>query len=224
MGRRDGSLFVHLQGALVVRRIGASPFRVARLAPLDGASEPAYDLTRAVRRAITVGPLVTQVRGVRMDRSAVRNPSIRAKWIWCAVAVWFAQLPATAFAQSPCPGIHVDVPNIANNKGGVACALFSAEEGFPHQFMRFAERIVMTKVRGEEAGCDFVDVKPGTYALAVIHDENLNGELDTNALGAPSEGYGFSSGAEAVLSAPSFSDADFRYGGQRMDLTITLDY
>ena len=82
----------------------------------------------------------------------------------------------------------------------------------------------MTKVRGEEADCDFLNVKPGTYALAVIHDENLNGELDTNFLGSPSEGYGFSSGAEAAFSAPSFSDASFQYDGQTRNLTVTLKY
>jgi uncharacterized protein (DUF2141 family) len=42
----------------------------------------------------------------------------------------------------------------------------------------------------------------------VIHDENRNGELDTNMFAYP-EGYGFSSGAKVTMSAPSFSDAVF---------------
>lgn len=146
-----------------------------------------------------------------------------ASLVGCGVFALSVVSP-TVSAQSPCPGIHVDVPNIANSDGAVACALFSSPEGFPDQFMRFAERIVMTRVRGEEAGCDFLDVEPGSYALAVIHDANLNGELDTNLLGMPSEGYGFSSGAEAAFSAPSFSDARFQYDGQRLDLTIMLNY
>jgi uncharacterized protein (DUF2141 family) len=37
----------------------------------------------------------------------------------------------------------------------------------------------------------FSDIKPGNYAIAVIHDENRNGELDTNMFGIPKEGYGF---------------------------------
>jgi uncharacterized protein (DUF2141 family) len=59
--------------------------------------------------------------------------------------------------------------------------------------------------------CDFEfsDIKPGNYAIAVIHDENRNGELDTNMFGIPKEGYGFSSGAKVTMSAPSFSDAVF---------------
>jgi uncharacterized protein (DUF2141 family) len=79
-------------------------------------------------------------------------------------------------------------------------------------------------VRNTVARCDFEDIPPGTYALAVIHDENMNGKLDTNWLGIPTEGYGFSNDAKALLSAPSFSDASFQYDGGTLDLTISLDY
>lgn len=36
------------------------------------------------------------------------------------------------------------------------------------------------------------NVKPGSYAIAVFHDVNGNGELDRNFIGLPSEPYGFS--------------------------------
>jgi uncharacterized protein (DUF2141 family) len=59
----------------------------------------------------------------------------------------------------------------------------------------------------EEATCPYKDrapakagvvelrvrnVKPGTYAIAVFHDANGNGQLDRSFLGLPSEPYGFS--------------------------------
>lgn len=141
----------------------------------------------------------------------------------CAVLV-FANLPALSFAQPPCSGIHVKVLDIRNSTGAVACALFEAPEGFPTEFLRFATDIVMTKVRDTQARCDFLDIPPGTYALAVIHDENMDGKLGTNWLGIPREGYGFSSDAKASMSAPSFEAASFPYGGQNLDLTIELNY
>lgn len=52
----------------------------------------------------------------------------------------------------------------------------------------------------------------------------MNGKLDTNALGIPTEGYGFSNDAKGWLSAPSFSAASFLYDGQNLDMTITLHY
>jgi uncharacterized protein (DUF2141 family) len=149
---------------------------------------------------------------------------IRVLSLVLCVGLVFANLPVIALAQSSCPGIHVEILNIRNNAGAVACAFFSEAEGFPAKFLRFADKIVLTKVEGRKARCDFAGIKPGTYAIAVIHDENLNGELDTNFLGVPTEGYGFSSGAKAAFSAPSFSDAKVSYDGQTLDLTISLNY
>jgi uncharacterized protein (DUF2141 family) len=83
---------------------------------------------------------------------------------------------------------------------------------------------MVIKVQNTQARCDFEDIPPGTYALVVIHDENMNGKLDTNLLGIPTEGYGFSNDAKALLGAPSFSPAGFQYNGETLDLTISLHY
>jgi uncharacterized protein (DUF2141 family) len=140
----------------------------------------------------------------------------------CAALV-FANLPAIALAQS-CTGIHLKILNIRNSTGAVACALFESPVGFPAEFLHFATNIMVIKIRDTQARCDFEDIAPGTYALAIIHDENMNGELDTNWLGVPTEGYGFSNNAKALLGAPSFSAASFPYDGRNLDLTITLNY
>jgi len=136
----------------------------------------------------------------------------------------FATLPAVALAQSPCPGIHVKILDIRNSTGAVACALFESTEGFPTEYLHFATNIMVIKVRDKQARCDFEDIPPGTYALAIVHDENMNGKLDTNVLGIPKEGYGFSNDAKALLGAPSFSAASFPYNGENLDLTIDLNY
>jgi len=83
---------------------------------------------------------------------------------------------------------------------------------------------MVIKIRKTQARCDFEDVPPGTYALAVIHDENMNGKLETNWLGIPKEGYGFSNDAKGILGAPSFAAASFRYDGRSLDLTMSLHY
>ena len=141
----------------------------------------------------------------------------------CAVSM-LASFPASLFAQSSCPGIQVNILDIRNSAGSVACALFEAPEGFPERFLEFATNITMIKIQDTQARCNFFDIPPGTYALAVIHDENMNGELDTNWLGVPVEGYGFSNDVTASLSAPSFDAARFAYDGLNLDMTITLNY
>jgi uncharacterized protein (DUF2141 family) len=136
----------------------------------------------------------------------------------------FANLPALVFAQSPCPGIHVKILNIRNSTETVACALFESPEGFPDEYLHFATNIMIIKIRKSQARCDFEDIPPGTYAMAVVHDENMNGKLDANWMGIPKEGYGFSNNAKALLSTPSFTKASFTYDGQNVDLTMSLHY
>ncbi len=141
-----------------------------------------------------------------------------------SAALVLAGIPASVPAQSSCPGIHVKIMNIRNSTGAVACALFESPAGFPDEFMQFATNITMIKIRDTQARCNFLDIPVGRYALAVVHDENLDGKLGTNWMGMPTEGYAFSNGAEAGISAPSFEAASFKYDGENLDMTISLDY
>lgn len=83
---------------------------------------------------------------------------------------------------------------------------------------------MVLKIQEAQARCDFENIPTGTYAIAVIHDENMNGKLDANWLGIPKEGYGFSNTAKGVASAPLFSAASFPYDGQNLELTVSLNY
>jgi uncharacterized protein (DUF2141 family) len=142
----------------------------------------------------------------------------------CLAALLFANLPAPSFAQSACTGIHVKILNIKNSIGTIACALFESPDGFPKEYLHFARNVVVIRIRDAEADCNFVDIPRGTYAMAVVHDENMNGKLDTNLLGIPKEGYGFSNDAKGRFAAPLFSQASFTYDGRNADLTMRLRY
>ena len=150
---------------------------------------------------------------------------MRVRHVALFVVLVFTNLTSVAFAQSSsCPGIHVKVMDIRNSTGTVDCALFDSPVGFPIEVLHSATNVMVIRIRKTQASCDFEDIPPGMYALAVIHDENMNGKLDTNFLGIPKEGYGFSTGAKSLLSAPSFSAASFQYDGGTLDLTISLHY
>ena len=149
---------------------------------------------------------------------------MRVRCVLLFAVLVFGNLPAAVIAQSSCPGIHVKVLNIRNSTGTVACALFESPVGFPIEYLHNATNIMVIKIRDAQARFDFLDIPPGTYALAVVHDENMNGKLDTNWMTIPKEGYGFSNDAKALLGPPSFSAARFQYDGETVDLTISLHY
>ncbi len=141
---------------------------------------------------------------------------------WLALSL--VGLPSNGSAQTECPSVNIKIQNINNSTGVIACAVFESEEGFPGKFLKFASKVMITQIQGKDGSFEFSDIEPGKYAIAVIHDENCNGELDTNLFGIPTEGYGFSSGAEAAMSAPSFSDAEFSYEGGNLQMSIYLKY
>jgi uncharacterized protein (DUF2141 family) len=53
------------------------------------------------------------------------------------------------------------------------------------------------------------NLKPGKYAFKFIHDENKNDKLDTNWLGIPKEGFGFSNNPSMSFGPPSFDKTIF---------------
>lgn len=75
--------------------------------------------------------------------------------------------------------------------------------------------------QGASASFSFKDLAPGRYAVMVTHDENGNGKLDSNLIGMPIEGYGFSNNPR-VMRKPTFEEASFEVGEGDLALTIEL--
>lgn len=51
------------------------------------------------------------------------------------------------------------------------------------------------------------DLPDGDYAVSLFIDRNANGKLDSNAMGMPTEPYGFSNDAMGTFGPPSFEQA-----------------
>ena len=75
--------------------------------------------------------------------------------------------------------------------------------------------------QGETAQFSFKGLKPGSYAVMISHDENGNGKLDTNAMGMPLEGYGFSNNPQ-VMRKPTWDESRFEVGEDTSTITVDL--
>jgi len=67
------------------------------------------------------------------------------------------------------------------------------------------------------------DVPPGRYAAVAYHDANANHDLDMNALGMPTERYGFSKNPPMLMGPPLFKDSAFEVGRQDVTVTVRLN-
>lgn len=119
----------------------------------------------------------------------------------------FCFVVLTSFNNASQAVLTVEVTGIKTKKGKVYVALFRKKDDFPTVQAKFKGLLVPAD--GTTVQARFSDIPADTYAIACFHDENDNGKLDKNALGVPTEIYGFSNDARATFSAPSFESASF---------------
>jgi uncharacterized protein (DUF2141 family) len=116
--------------------------------------------------------------------------------------------------------IEVTVKNIKEQKGSIRVGLFTNES----DFLKKAVDGKVVKVNGNEAKVVFENLKEGDYAVSVIHDENDNGELDTNGIGIPKEGFAFGNNAMGMFGPPSFDKAKVQVKKSVVTQVIDLKY
>ena len=68
------------------------------------------------------------------------------------------------------------------------------------------------------------DLPAGRYAVNAFHDENDNGELDTNLVGIPSEGYGFANDPSTTFGPADFEEAAVTVGEPSGVAILTMSY
>lgn len=102
--------------------------------------------------------------------------------------------------------ITVHVRGAANDTGTVMCQIFRTPDGFPSTDAK-ATAYATATLRAGEADCVFYAQSPGKIAVAAYHDEDADAHLDTNLVGLPSEGYGFTNGATGGMFGPPSWDA-----------------
>jgi len=120
-------------------------------------------------------------------------------------------LIALIFSSMPTTGtLTVQIENVEQQKGSLAIAVFEQTENFLDA--DYAVQKVMQKVSATGTNnVQLADLPFGTYSVAVYHDVNGNGKLDTNFLGVPKEPYGFSGGFSSKWSKPTFEETQFDF-------------
>ena len=116
--------------------------------------------------------------------------------------------------------LTVRIEGIKALKGVIRVALFDKGAGFPNG-KNAAVQNQIAEAKDNNLTVTFANLKPGKYALAVQHDQNNDGRLNRNALGIPTERYGFSNNARGAFSPPSFNDAAFALESDSIQ-TITV--
>jgi uncharacterized protein (DUF2141 family) len=139
-----------------------------------------------------------------------------------------AAVAAPAVAQQPKQQleprtIQVRITGVRNAGGQVGCTLFDGPKGFPGNIERAVKQTVRPAQKGTTV-CTFEGVPSGRYAVAVLHDEDSDREMDTGAFGIPKEGYAASNNAHSTFGPPEWSDARFPFDGSTLRMSVKMRY
>lgn len=99
--------------------------------------------------------------------------------------------------------LTIKITGVETLKGNILVSIYEETSNFPYGGELKKYTFDVSKHTEE-----FIikDLPKGEYSISTFHDENSDGECNTNFLGAPIEGYGFSRNFKPKLSAPSFND------------------
>lgn len=129
--------------------------------------------------------------------------------------------PLLLGASPPSPDLEVRIENLRNSEGVLRVCLTRAPKHFPD--CTDDPAALKQSIAASIEAVVFDDVAAGRYALAVVHDENGNGELDT-MLGIPREGFGFSRNPRIGFGPPKFADAGFDIGPGTTHQVVRVRY
>ncbi len=144
--------------------------------------------------------------------------------LWAAVAAGFGAAPAEA------ADLKVTITGVPTDAGALMIGLYETPKSFESAIknstkagvLEDAGRLVGVTMRARAGtqSIGFMQLPPGRYAVIVFHDQNDNGLLDADLVGAPTEPYGFSNNAMGFLSAPSFDASAVAIAG---DTSISIN-
>lgn len=134
--------------------------------------------------------------------------------------------PVWAACKAPSDGaamLEISVEGVRSAKGQMTITVYP---GDPEKFLASGAKEARIRVPATApvtVACLELD-KPGTYAIALYHDENMDRKFNRTLVGLPAEGYGFSRNPANLLGLPAFNDVKFDTVAGVTPLSIKLSY
>jgi len=125
-----------------------------------------------------------------------------------------------SFSQEQ-PILEIEISNVRNHNGKILLSVCAGPEEYPDSPFRTYEVDKDSLYEGKLRKV-IGDLQPGTYAIALLDDENRSGGMDYSRLGIPLEGFAFANNVRPFLSCPSYDRCLFtiKPGTNRMHLIV----
>ena len=118
--------------------------------------------------------------------------------------------------------VTINVSNMRNTKGQLMVCLTQNAKAFP-DCTKDASALKKLVRATSANNIIFPNVAPGTYAIAIVHDENSNNKMDLRVF-IPREGFAFSRNPKIGMGPPKFKSASFTVGAADVTQSVKMKY
>lgn len=139
-----------------------------------------------------------------------------------ALAIGAAALTSAAEATESPAVLDVSISGLRNMKGNVLVCVTANPRFFP-DCSKDPKSFRATVPARDSAQVSFRGIAQGTYAIALVHDENGNSKMDM-AIFLPKEGFGFSRNPAIVTGPPKFKAAAFAIDAAEVSQQVKMKY
>ena len=150
----------------------------------------------------------------------------------CAALVMFAAGFSTTASAQEGATVKVNITGLKGKEGVALITLYDSEQAWMN--IPKAVQVLRLKITGATMTVEFKGVKPGTYAVSVVHDANKNNELDMRWLPwpQPKEGAGYSKisaeekkeSAQKPGQSPKWADSKFDVADKDTSVSAAVKY
>jgi uncharacterized protein (DUF2141 family) len=115
--------------------------------------------------------------------------------------------------------LTVTVTQVKVLKGKMIISVYNNPKEFPHYYKEY--KMIRVPCTSASVTGTFAGLPEGEYAVSVYQDVNEDDRCNTNIIGYPTEGFGFSNNVKARFSAPSFNACKLLLS-RDMEISIAL--
>jgi uncharacterized protein (DUF2141 family) len=119
--------------------------------------------------------------------------------------------------------LSIQMSGIRSDKGTIRLQVFTSAQNFDKSSPLLVKTYAKSGLSGGQLKLELDGLKPGTYGIAVLDDENNNQKMDYGLV-MPKEGFGFSDYYHTGMSRPVFSQFDFQLGQEHKRIEIRMRY
>ena len=137
-------------------------------------------------------------------------------------AIGIVTLSGAAEATSATSTLEINIYGLRSTKGNVLVCVTANPRFFP-DCGKDPKGLKTSISARDAANVSFTGIAKGTYAVALVHDENANSKMDM-AIFLPKEGFGFSRNPVIVAGPPKFKAAAFAVDTVAVSQRVKMKY